>query len=604
MAVRSRHYALQGLTSALLFMATLVAFAAVDSLDVLERARALRVTDPQAALVLLEEHIPEIEVLSTNGDDTEELRATTRLLELRARIHRDIGQPGAAAADAVRLEQIAATLDEPVALARAQFMHGTIQAELGDIAGALERFHDARRTLASTDATAELARVINAIGVAHNFTHDYPRARDYYEQALSTVRRADDSELESAIVGNLALVISELEGTKAGLAAHREALALARMRDDLEGIATQLANICSRLVEAGRLDEADSICHEALDRVEALGNTRLIAGARMSVGDLQRSHGRLEEARRSYEIALAEADGRIPSVEIEVLGKLADVNEALGEPQRALDRLRQLAALREEALARERASLVEELEVRYRVEQQEREIELLELDRALQASKLKQRNLLLTGAGIALLLVTLLLLVAWRGFTVKSRLERKLTDRNRELSEALRTITRLAEEDSLTGLLNRRAFLELAEHETRRSRRTGEPLSLAMGDIDNFKALNDRYGHGVGDEVLRQIADRIGASTRVLDIVCRWGGEEFIFVLPGTHRSEAWKIIERVRDRISGEPIEVGNDSLDITMTFGVAEIDAEFENAIERADAAMYRGKNDGRNQIALDQV
>ncbi|MFU8878557.1 MAG: diguanylate cyclase, partial [Wenzhouxiangellaceae bacterium] len=570
MAVRSCRSATLRWATALL----LVAQAATADPDVLERARDLRVENPQAALALLDDHIVEPDSIDASDGNAEQAHEQVRLLELRARIRRDTGQHEDAAADAVRLERIAEMLDEPVRLARAQFMHGTIQAERGDIAGALERFHAARRTLEATDETVELARVTNALGVAHNFTGDHARARDYYAQALEIVRQTDDNALENSILGNLALVIAELEGPEAGLAAHREALALARERGDAETAANQLANICNRLVEAERLGQATTTCREALEQVEKLGNTRLIAGTRMSLGDLERARNRPEEALQNYQAALALAENLVPSVEVEVLEKLARVHEALDEPWRALDRLRQLMELRKELLERERASLVEELEVRYRVEQQEREIELLELDRALQNAKLRQRSLLLIGAAIALVLVTLLLLVAWRGFTVKSHLERELAQRNSELVEALDTITRLAREDSLTGLLNRRGFHELAQREIRRSHRTGEPLSLVMADIDEFKQLNDRHGHTVGDEILRRISRRMEQSIRDHDIVCRWGGEEFVFLLPRTDPTEARQVIERVRSQVVASPIATEAGAFPVTLTFGIAVVE------------------------------
>lgn len=599
MAIRPSPTSILVFASALLLLTALDPAPADAGPEALERAQDLRVTDPQAALFLLDRHILEPDALAARDDEGDHLHDQASLLELRARIHRDNGRREEAAADAVRFERIAEALDEPIPLARAQFLRGTIQAERGDIAGALERFHAARRTLEKTDATAELARVTNALGVAHNFTDDYARARDYYEKALELARRTDEASLESAILGNLALVIGELEGAEAGLAAHREALALARERDDTEATANQLANICSRLVAIRHLDRAVTTCREALARVETLNNSRLLAGTRMSLGDLDYARGNLDAARHNYEAALSLAEDRVPSVEVEVLERLADLDETRGEPQQALQRLRQLMDLRAELLERERASLIEELEVRYGVEQQEREIELLELDRELQAAKLRQRSLMLIGTGIALLLVTLLLLVAWRGFTAKSRLESELAERNDELGEALTTITRLAREDALTGLLNRRGFGELAEHEQRRSARTGEPLALVMADLDDFKQLNDCHGHAVGDEILRRLARRMGRAVRELDIVCRWGGEEFVFLLPRTDQADARQVIERVRESIVSSPITTEAGAFAVRMTFGITRVDGDIGAAIEHADRAMYLGKQAGGDQI-----
>lgn len=584
--------------SALLLLA---AQAAASGPDVLEQAGDLRIEDPRAALALLNRHISEPDSLEVSEDNAEEVREQARLLELRAGIRRDGGQRDDAADDAARVERLARALDDPLMQARAQFLRGTIQAEGGDIAGALQRFHAARRTLEVTAATAELARVTNALGVAHNFTDDFERARDYYEQALALARQAGDRALENSILGNLALVIGELEGPEAGLARHREALSLARERDDQGLVTNQLANICSRLTETDRLDEAATTCPEALARVEEIGNARLIAGTRMSLGDLELARGRLEAARQHYQAALELAENRVPSVEADVLDKLAEIDEALGEPQRALGRMRQLMAVREELLELERSSLVEELEVRYRVEQKEREIELLELDRELQTADLRQRNLLLIGTGIALGLVTLLLVVAWRGFVVKSRLERELAQRNEELGEAVDTITRLAREDSLTGLLNRRGFDDLAQRELRRSLRTGEPLSLVMADIDEFKQINDRHGHAVGDEILSRIARRMKLALRDLDVLCRWGGEEFVFLLPRTAPAGARQVVERVREQINADPIGTSAGSFPVTLTFGIAAVESDLDEAIGRADREMYRGKNTGRDRIVV---
>jgi len=599
MAIRSYRSRVLRLAPAVLLLATL---AAVGEPGVLQQAENLRVGNPEAALALLEDHIVEPAELGSSNFDPEQARNQARLLELRARILRDIGRREDAAADAARFERIAEASGEPVRQARAQFLRGTIQAERGDIAGALERFHAALRTLEATDATAELARVTNALGVAHNFTDNFARARDYYQQALELARRANDAALENSVLGNLALVIAELEGAEAGLAAHREALELARQRDDTETVANQMANICNRLVEAGRLDKAATTCPEALERVEKVGNARLIAGVRMSVGDLERAQSRLTEAKRRYEAALALAANRVPSVEVELLEKLAALDEQRGNPARALDWLRQLLQLRQELLDRERASLIEELEVRYQVEQKEREIELLELDRELQAATLRQSNLLLMGTAIALVLVALLALVAWRGFKAKSRLERELAERNQELGDALDTITRLARKDALTGLLNRRGFIELAEHEIHRHCRTAEPLSVVMGDIDHFKEINDRHGHGTGDEVLRRIAARMERAVRDIDIVCRWGGEEFVFLLPRTDPTEARKVMKRVRNRIVASPVKTQTGTFTVTLTFGIAGVESDLETAIEEADLAMYSGKAAGRDRIVMD--
>jgi len=122
-----------------------------------------------------------------------------------------------------------------------------------------------------------------------------------------------------------------------------------------------------------------------------------------------------------------------------------------------------------------------------------------------------------------------------------------------------------------------------------------------MADIDGFKQLNDRHGHAVGDKILRRLARRMEQAVRELDIVCRWGGEEFVFLLPRTDPAEARQAIERVRDRVLASPITTEAGAFSIRLTFGITAVDADIGAAIERADQAMYRGKQAGRDRIVF---
>jgi len=170
-----------------------------------------------------------------------------------------------------------------------------------------------------------------------------------------------------------------------------------------------------------------------------------------------------------------------------------------------------------------------------------------------------------------------------------------------------RRILDLAATDPLTGVLNRRAFIERLEQEIERSRRGNAPLSLIMADIDYFKRVNDRYGHQTGDIALQRFADQLTTSLRVYDFTARYGGEEFFLCLPGADGSQAGSVAERLRKRV--EEMEVvfpdGSRSIRITASFGVAcflpEPQESIDSIIKRADEAMYRAKNEGRNRVCM---
>lgn len=160
-----------------------------------------------------------------------------------------------------------------------------------------------------------------------------------------------------------------------------------------------------------------------------------------------------------------------------------------------------------------------------------------------------------------------------------------------------------ARRDALTHAYNRRGFTELAEREWARARRRDEPLSLLMLDIDHFKEINDRYGHAVGDLVLTEASARIQEVLRTEDLWCRFGGEEFVAMLPGTSLEDAVLVAERLRESISDVPFITAKGEINISVSIGVASREAQHPNweaVSQLADEAVYRAKQEGRNRVA----
>ncbi len=565
----------------------------VDETGIAE-LQALRDSDPAALL----ERITREQAGPQSGLDPHYLAHQFRL---RAEVLRNRGDYGLAREDAMEFQRRAEALDDPLLQSRALMLHGTLEAEQSNIAAALEWFHQARQLLEVHGESGELARINNAIGVAHNFTHNYERARHYYEEALRLARASGEVVIEITALGNLALTVSEIEGPEAGLALHREALALAKARGDLQVVANQEGNICQRLLQSGDPEAAREACLSALAMATEQRMSRTVAGVQMTLGDISRSQGDLRGAVAHYDAALTEAAGVVPRVELTLRRQLAETHDALGEALPALRHLQAMVSLREELDARERQREVEELEMRYRVEQRERQLEVLTLDAALQEARLRQRTLMLVATGAALLLASLAALLAWRGYRIEVQMEKKLTARNESLEAALKQISHMARTDPLTGLWNRRAFEEMAAREMERAARNGEPLALAMADIDHFKPLNDRHGHSAGDDVLKEVAAMLQAALRDVDMVCRWGGEEFLCLLPASDKAAARRAMDQVRRQLAVRPLEVDGESFTVTMTYGIAAVHGDLKAAIAAADAAMYEGKRAGRNRIEV---
>ncbi len=172
-----------------------------------------------------------------------------------------------------------------------------------------------------------------------------------------------------------------------------------------------------------------------------------------------------------------------------------------------------------------------------------------------------------------------------------------------ELADALERIRVLATRDELTGLVNRRHMQELIEHELVRVRRSGRAACIAMVDIDYFKSVNDRFGHAGGDAVLKAFAQAAVTTARRSDVVARWGGEEFLWLLPDTIAPDAELALARLRTRLSTGACWTEREELRVTFSAGLTELRAgeTLDEAVERADSALYQAKSRGRDRVAV---
>jgi diguanylate cyclase (GGDEF)-like protein len=181
------------------------------------------------------------------------------------------------------------------------------------------------------------------------------------------------------------------------------------------------------------------------------------------------------------------------------------------------------------------------------------------------------------------------------------KLRARLQTQRAELAQALERIRALATHDELTGLSNRRAALERMHGELAVRGRPDPLLSLALMDIDHFKLVNDAYGHAGGDVVLHRFGECAQAAVRAGDMLARWGGEEFLLVMPATSLDQALAAMERVREALHNASFDDVAPGLRVTFSAGVAECagQGDLDAAIARADAAMYEAKRAGRDRV-----
>ena len=171
-----------------------------------------------------------------------------------------------------------------------------------------------------------------------------------------------------------------------------------------------------------------------------------------------------------------------------------------------------------------------------------------------------------------------------------------------DLVDQAERLKELATVDGMTGLFNRRHFLSLAEIEWDRCRRYSRPISLLMLDIDRFKSINDRFGHDAGDRVIVRIGEICRQEKRKSDVVARFGGEEFLLLLPETQMPQAHRVAERLRREVETCDLSTASHAISTTVSVGVAEATSSMHtifDLIKAADNALYAAKNAGRNRV-----
>lgn len=170
----------------------------------------------------------------------------------------------------------------------------------------------------------------------------------------------------------------------------------------------------------------------------------------------------------------------------------------------------------------------------------------------------------------------------------------------RDLNEALKDAST---RDALTGIGNRRMLMERLRADVARAERMGRPLTIVLADIDRFKAVNDAYGHEAGDKVLIEIAHAIVSGVRDYDVAGRWGGEEFMVIMPEIGAADGALVVERMRGAIAALQTNVGERELQLSASFGIAERRAgeSISDTIRRADSALFEAKSAGRNRCVV---
>jgi len=372
---------------------------------------------------------------------------------------------------------------------------------------------------------------------------------------------------------------------------YRKARELSVDLDDSQGIAFADLALCKVLIELGQLGEARQRCDNALRLFVIARSNDVIKHARAGLARIDLEEGRPAKALATLNEVLQNGASDMPPRDVAPVFKLrARANAALGNFRQSYadldESLRRTMAAEEARRLRQSAALSARFEVDQQVERN------AQLNRELNASEDRQReqkrwSLIALGTGA--IVITLLTLQI-----ISNRRHR-------------RQLALLANHDALTGLPNRRRTYELGVAAMAKAASTQTPLTVAVIDLDHFKSINDRCGHPAGDKVLQQFAQACRQAVRDYDIFGRWGGEEFLLVMPGAPLDIALIALERLRSLAAAIELPPTGAGLRVALSAGLASFDAEIttlDELIARADAALYKAKHEGRDLVRVDQA
>ncbi|HOO59334.1 MAG TPA: diguanylate cyclase [Candidatus Mcinerneyibacteriales bacterium] len=471
----------------------------------------------------------------------------------------------------------------------------------------LESFQEALELAEKKGFTDIITDALNGLGIVYRHLEDYENALREYFRLLPIYEKMDDYKKIAVTYNNIGVVYRHLEEREKTLEFYFKALDLYELAREEWGYNDTLCNIGLIFCDLGEYDSAGEYVQRSLRLRAQAGDEKGIGISEHNLGLIELKKRNFQESRKhyrrslhifhkrndSYAIAknleaLAECfqeEGRntralqlyqralsiaeslaLPEMHRDIQEKVALLYEKSGDAVLALAHYKTFHEENEKLAARNKEDTLEKIMMQHEIERKKQEAEIYRL-----------RNVELNKA--------------------KTMLQKK----KRELEVAYSRLQELANHDTLTGLANRRYFMEHVESELIRFERNHKNFVIIVGDLDGFKRFNDQYGHDCGDFLLLQVARAIQKALRKQDVAARWGGEEFILLLPETDLRGGEVTAEKIRHNLEQKAFDYKGKDLKVTITFGVSVYDGTMPVAqtVIEADQALYLGKRMGKNRV-----
>ena len=457
----------------------------------------------------------------------------------------------------------------------------------------------ALRLAEATGQSWRRATVLNSLAWYYERAEQHQRAIQTHDEALREAELDPDPLLMNTVYNVRGLIHSSESDDSVSMQAYTKALDYANQSGTEAIRALGMGNLADLYLKKGNFDRALRLSEEALPLARRARDLNSEILARTNMGLAKIALGRVAEGRADTRagILLDEQQGASAYVATS-WQELGAALERAGDLTGAIDAHHEYRRMIDQALRDDTRKAVLEAQERYDAEQRAKETELLNRDNHLKLEQIRARDLeLQLWAALAgcVVLLAVLMAVAYR----------RIRNTNQALAHSNETLKVQSERDPLTGLANRRHFQALIKQASEGGKLSG---NIFLIDIDHFKRINDVHGHAAGDQVLIEVARRLGHAVREGDLVVRWGGEEFLIWVQSPDPVLARQLAKRLLDLVAGAPISLGKaakQSIAVTASLGFATLPMpphglrlSWERAIDLVDTVMYLAKAHGRNR------
>lgn len=468
--------------------------------------------------------------------------------------------------------------------------------DTGDFDGAIAAGHEALKLSDQLGQAWRRASTLSSLAFAYLRAQQLDRALAAADEAQVEALKDPSPSLLYTVSNTQTIVFSERGEMARAQQASQQTQDYARQTGSEYLLALALGNYADVLLKRGNYAQAQKVAEEALPLALKTKDRDSEAVARYNIGLAKIAQKRVEEGRREVLAAIA-TDERLGAVGEAASGwlELGEYLERAGDLAGAINAYHQHRSWADQALRADTRKAMLESQASYDDERRAKELLLLGRNNSLKAEQLRARDLqikLWAAVGGCVILSSVLLGLAYQ----------RIRKTNAALARSNEALQHQSERDPLTGLANRRFFQAAIKRQPEDGEFSG---TLFLIDIDHFKRINDNFGHAAGDSVLVEVAKRLRATLREVDLVVRWGGEEFLILVAAHAPGEAKALAQRLLDQIAGQPILHGRETIRVTASIGFACLPIQphgllpsWERAIDLVDTAMYLAKAHGRNK------